>query len=58
MLKSYVAGMRFAILLEKRLELRCFSVNFEKFLRSLFYRTTPMAAFEEIYLDVLIMKRK
>ena len=33
---------------------QCFSVNFAKFLRALFYRTSPVAAFEIFYLQVLI----
>ena len=44
--------------IKKRLRLRCFSINFAKFLRSLFYRTPPVAAFETFYLRVLIMKYK
>ena len=39
-----VSGLRPATLLKKRLSYSCFSVNFEKFLRTPFYRTPPVAA--------------
>ena len=41
-----VAGPSPANLLKNRLQHRCFPVNIEKFLRTAFYRTPPMAASE------------
>ena len=43
---------------KNRLWLRCFSINFAKFLTSLFYKTPPVDAFETFYLPVVIMKYK
>ena len=43
---NIVAGLRPTILLKKRLQHRCFPVNFVKFSRTpFFYRTPPVAAF-------------
>ena len=44
LLFNNVAGLRTATLLKRRLWHRCFSVNFEKFLRTLFYRIPPVDA--------------
>ena len=42
---NIVAGLRPTILLKKRLQDRCFPVNFVKFSRTpFFYRTRPVAA--------------
>ena len=43
--------------IKKEIPTQCFSVNFGKCLRSLFYRTTPMIAFETIYLNNLFRCR-
>ena len=42
-----VAHLRAATLLKKRLWYRCFPVNFMKFLKTPFYRTPPVAAYEK-----------
>ena len=39
-----VTDLRLVILLEKRLQHKCFPVSFTKCLRTFFYKTSPMAA--------------
>ena len=40
--------------LKKKIRLWCFSVNFAKFLRSVFYGISTLAAFETFYLHLVI----
>ena len=49
-----VAGLRPAILLKKRLRHWCFPVNFAKFLRTPFYRRTPLVAAASVSLKLNI----
>ena len=54
---SKVSGLRPSTLLKKRLRRRCFSMNFEKFLRTrFFYRTPPVAASEALSLLLALSK--
>ena len=50
-----VVGPRPATLLRKRLWQRCFPVELAKFLRTLFYRTLPTAASEDILLTISVL---
>ena len=49
-----VAGLRPATLLKNRLRHRCFLVNFAKFLRTPFYRRTPLVAAASVSLKLNI----
>ena len=54
---SKVSGLRPSTLLKKRLRRRCFSMNFEKFLRTrFFYRTPPVAVSEALSLLLALSK--
>ena len=47
-----VAGLRSSTLLKKKLQHRCFPANFAKFLKTLFDKTSPVAASWKCFLQI------